>query len=81
MKQRDVDLSQHQWIDLLKNYYHSILYHLVKKNIVKNTLRHETVGTSNLSLLFVLERHLSLDIESLSNQMILLDIYQILGVS
>ncbi|KAH0748432.1 hypothetical protein KY290_027664 [Solanum tuberosum] len=44
-KQKDLNLRQRRWIDLLKDYDMSALYHLDKANVVVNALRRLSMGS------------------------------------
>ncbi|WMV38877.1 hypothetical protein MTR67_032262 [Solanum verrucosum] len=74
MSQRDLNSRQRRWIELLKNYDLSILYHPSKANVVADALSRKASSMGSLAFLYVSERSLALDIQSLANRMIRLDI-------
>ena len=44
-QQRDLNLRQRRWMELLKDYYYSILYHLGKVNVVADALSRKSAGS------------------------------------
>ncbi|KAH0672578.1 hypothetical protein KY284_023665 [Solanum tuberosum] len=74
MSQRDLNSRQRRWIELLKDYDLSILYHPSKANVVADALSRKAVSMGSLAFLSVEERPLALDIQSLANSMVRLDI-------
>ncbi|XP_070005462.1 uncharacterized protein [Nicotiana sylvestris] len=62
------------WLELLKDYKITIIYHQGKANVVADALSRESIG----SLAFILaeERPLALDIQSLANRLVRLDILE-----
>ena len=44
-QQRDLNLRQRRWMELLKDYDYSILYHLGKANMVANVLSRKSAGS------------------------------------
>ncbi|KAH0660902.1 hypothetical protein KY289_029650 [Solanum tuberosum] len=74
MSQRDLNSRQRRWIELLKDYDLSILYHPGKANVVADALSRKAVSMGSLAFLSVEERPLALDIQSLANSMVRLDI-------
>ncbi|KAH0641849.1 hypothetical protein KY290_033468 [Solanum tuberosum] len=74
MSQRDLNSRQRHWIELLKDYDLSILYHPGKANVVADALSRKAVSMGSLAFLSVEERPLTLDIQSLANSMVRLDI-------
>ncbi|KAH0743021.1 hypothetical protein KY290_032665 [Solanum tuberosum] len=74
MSQRDLNSRQRRWIELLKDYDLSILYHPGKANVVADALSRKAVSMGSLAFLYVEERPLALDIQSLANSMVQLDI-------
>ncbi|KAH0757160.1 hypothetical protein KY290_020653 [Solanum tuberosum] len=74
MSQRDLNSRQCRWIELLKDYDLSILYHPGKANVVADALSRKAVSMGSLSFLSVEERPLAMDIQFLANSMIRLDI-------
>ena len=74
MSQMDLNSRQRRWIELLKDYDLSILYHPGKANAVADALSRKAVSMGSLSFLSVEERPLAMDIQFLANSMIRLDI-------
>ncbi|XP_055800378.1 uncharacterized protein LOC129869792 [Solanum dulcamara] len=74
MSQRDLNSIQRHWIELLVDYDISILYHSGKANIVVDALSWKAGNMDSLAYLPILERPLALDIHSLDNRMVRLDI-------
>ncbi|XP_070011069.1 uncharacterized protein [Nicotiana sylvestris] len=44
-KQKELNLRQRRWLELLKNYDVEILYHLGKANVVADALSHKSIGS------------------------------------
>ena len=44
-QQKDLSLRQHKWMELLKDYNYTILYHLGKANIVADALSNKSMGS------------------------------------
>ena len=74
MSQRDLNSRQRRWIELLKDYDLSILYHPGKANVVADALSRKAVSMGSLAFLSTTERPLDMDIQSLANWKIRLDI-------
>ncbi|KAH0643764.1 hypothetical protein KY290_035213 [Solanum tuberosum] len=74
MSQRDLNLRQLRWIEFLKDYDLSILYHPDKANVVADALSRKAVSMGSLAFLSVEERPLAMDIQFLANSMVRLDI-------
>lgn len=75
----DFNLRNHRWINLLKDYERSILYHPNKANVVSDTLILIWKATSkgSLDFLSVSEIYFTLDIIFFSNLLIHLEIYNL----
>ena len=73
MNQRDLHSRQRRWIELLKDYDFSILYHPGKANVVADALSRKAVSMGSLAFIPVSQRPLALDIQSLANSMVRLD--------
>ncbi|XP_070006074.1 uncharacterized protein [Nicotiana sylvestris] len=73
-KQRDLNLRQHRWLELLKNYDITIIYHPCKANVVADALGRKAESVGSLAFILAEERPLVLDIQSLANRLIRLDI-------
>ncbi|XP_070029039.1 uncharacterized protein [Nicotiana sylvestris] len=73
-KQRDLNLRQHRWLELLKDYVITIFYHRGKENVVANALSRKAESMGSLAFISAEERPLALDIQSLANRLVKLDI-------
>ncbi|XP_070055261.1 uncharacterized protein [Nicotiana tomentosiformis] len=73
-KQRDLNLRQRRWLELLKDYDITILYHPGKANLVADTLSRKVKSMGSLAFILVEERPLALDIQSLAIRLVRLDI-------
>ncbi|XP_070031661.1 uncharacterized protein [Nicotiana tomentosiformis] len=73
-KQRDLNLRQHRWLELLRDYDITILYHPGKANIVADALRWKAESMGCLTFISEEERPLALDIQSLAKRLVWLDI-------
>ena len=72
--QRDLNLRQQRWLELLKDYDMTILYHLGNTNVVADALSRKAVSMGSIAMLQVDERPLSRDVKSLANRFVILDI-------
>jgi len=61
-------LRQRRWLDLLKDYDITILYHPKKANVVADALSRKAESLGSLAYLLVSERPLALDVLALANQ-------------
>ncbi|XP_049391496.1 uncharacterized protein LOC125855882 [Solanum stenotomum] len=61
--QRDLNLRQHRWPELLKDYDFTILYHPGKANVVVVALSRKTFIMESLSAISVEERPLTKDVQ------------------
>ncbi|XP_070007576.1 uncharacterized protein [Nicotiana sylvestris] len=68
-KQRDLNLRQSRWLELLKDYNITIVYHPGKVNIVKDALSRKAESIGSLAFISAQERPLALDIQSLANRL------------
>ncbi|XP_070039661.1 uncharacterized protein [Nicotiana tomentosiformis] len=73
-KQRDLNLRRRRWLELLKDYDITILYHPGKANVVTDSLNRKAESMGSLAFISVEERPLELDIQSLANILVRLDI-------
>ncbi|XP_033516668.2 uncharacterized protein [Nicotiana tomentosiformis] len=64
-QQRDLNLWQHRWMELLKDYDCSILYHLGKVNVVADALSKKSMGS--LAHIAPAKRLLAKDIQRLED--------------
>ena len=72
--QRDLNLRQWRWLELLKDYDMTILYHPGKANVVADALSRKAVSMGNLAMLQVEQRPLARDVQSLANSFVRIDI-------
>ncbi|XP_070019678.1 uncharacterized protein [Nicotiana sylvestris] len=73
-KQKDLNLCQRRWLELLKDYDITILYHPVKAIVVADALSHRAGSLWSLAYFPAAERPLALDVPVLANQFVRLDI-------
>ena len=67
-------MRHQRWLDLLKDYDMTILYHPGKANVVADALSRKAVSMGSLAMLQVDESPLARDIQSLANSFVRLDI-------
>ncbi|WMV13425.1 hypothetical protein MTR67_006810 [Solanum verrucosum] len=72
--QRDLNLRQQRWLELLKDYDVTILYHLGKANVVADALSRKTPSMGSLAALSIEERPLARDVQMLDNSLVRLKI-------
>ncbi|XP_070013705.1 uncharacterized protein [Nicotiana sylvestris] len=70
----DLNLRQRRWIELLKDYDITILYHPGKVNVVADVLSRKAESMGILAFISAEERPLALDIQSLATRLVKLDI-------
>lgn len=75
-KQRDLNLRQRRCLELLKDYDITILCHPGKANVVADTLSRKAKSMGSLAFISEDERPLYLDIQSLANRLVRLDILE-----
>uniref|UniRef100_A0A1U7YDX8 Uncharacterized protein LOC104247083 n=1 Tax=Nicotiana sylvestris TaxID=4096 RepID=A0A1U7YDX8_NICSY len=75
-KQKDLNLRQRTWLELLKDYDITILYHSGKANVVADALSRKVKSLGSLAYLSVAKRPLALEVHALANQFIRLDILE-----
>jgi len=73
-KQKDLNLRQQRWLELLKDYDITILYYPEKANMMVGALSRNAVRMGILAYILVGERLLASDIQALANQFVRLDI-------
>ncbi|XP_070017938.1 uncharacterized protein [Nicotiana sylvestris] len=73
-KQRDLNLRQRRRLELLKDYDITIIYHPGKANMVANALSRKTESMGSLAFIPAADRPLALDVQSLANKLVRLDI-------
>ena len=61
-KQKDLNLKQWRWSELLKDYDITILYHPGKANVVADALSRKAVSMGSLAYIPVGERPLVVDV-------------------
>lgn len=80
MTKQDLNSRQRQWIELLVDNDVSILYHLSKANAVVDVLSQKIVSMGSQVHLTIDEGPLALDIQSLANTLLQLDVSDLNGV-
>jgi len=73
-KQKDLNLRQRRWLELLKDYDITILFHLEKANMVVDALSRRAESLGSLAYLPALERPMAMDIQALAIQFVRLDL-------
>ncbi|XP_070007052.1 uncharacterized protein [Nicotiana sylvestris] len=73
-KQKDINLRQGRWLELLKDYNITILYYPWKVNVVADALSRKVVSMGSLAYIPVGERPLASDVKDLTNQFVSLDV-------
>jgi len=73
-KQKDINLMQRRWLELLKDYDINILYHPGKANVVAKALGRKAMNMGSLAYIPVGERPLASDVQALANQFMRLDV-------
>ena len=71
---RDLNLRQRRWLELLKDYDVTILYHPGKANVVDDALSRKTPSMGSLAALSIMERPLARDVQILANSLVRLQI-------
>ena len=67
-------MRQRRWLELLKDYDVTILYHPGKANVVAYTLSRKTSSIGSLASLSIVERPLARDVQMLANSLFRLEI-------
>ncbi|XP_070036845.1 uncharacterized protein [Nicotiana tomentosiformis] len=73
-KQNDLNLRKLRWLEILKDYDITILYHLGKTNVVADALSRNAKSMRSLAYIPVGDRPLSLDVQALANRFVSLEI-------
>ena len=68
--QRDLNLRQWRWLELLKDYCVTILYYLGTTNIVADALSRKTPSMGSLAGLSIEGRPLARDVQILANSLV-----------
>ncbi|WMV09491.1 hypothetical protein MTR67_002876 [Solanum verrucosum] len=66
--QKDLNLRQQRWIELLKDYDVTIQYHPGKANVVADALSRKAVSMGSLACLSVSKRHVGKEIQTLESK-------------
>ncbi|CAN4121023.1 unnamed protein product [Withania somnifera] len=74
MSQKELNSGRRRWIELPKDYVISILYHPGKANVVADALSRKSVGMGSLAALSICERPLAIEVRSLANRLVRLDL-------
>ncbi|XP_015081239.1 uncharacterized protein LOC107024791 [Solanum pennellii] len=74
--QRDLNLRQRRWLELLKDYDMTILYHPGNANVVVDALSRKGVSMGSLAMLQVDKSPLARDAQSLANSIVRLNILE-----
>ncbi|WMV32377.1 hypothetical protein MTR67_025762 [Solanum verrucosum] len=78
--QKDLNLRQRRWMELLKDYDVTIQYHLGKANVVVDALSRKAVSMGSLACLSVSKRPLAKEIQTLESKFMQLGISERSGV-
>ncbi|XP_070004874.1 uncharacterized protein [Nicotiana sylvestris] len=79
-KQKDLNLQQQRWLEVLKDYSITILYHMIKANVVVDTLSRKAKSMGSLAYLLIVKRPSAMDVQDLANQFVILDDLEIIHV-
>ncbi|XP_070045733.1 uncharacterized protein [Nicotiana tomentosiformis] len=72
----DLNLRQRRWLEILKDYDITILYHSSKAYVVADALSRKAESMGSLAFISADERPLVLDIQSFANRLVRLDILE-----
>ncbi|XP_070020394.1 uncharacterized protein [Nicotiana sylvestris] len=75
-KQKKLNLRQRRWLELLKDYDVTILYHRGKANVVADALSRKSASMGSLAFIPVIQRPLALDVQALASRFVRLDIFE-----
>ena len=67
-------MRQRRWLELMKDYDVTILYHPGKANVVDDALSRKTPSMGSLAVLSIMERPLARDVQILANSLVRLQI-------
>ncbi|KAH0709366.1 hypothetical protein KY284_010793 [Solanum tuberosum] len=74
--QKDLNLRQRRWIELLKDYDITILYHSGKVNVVADALSRKAGSMGSLAHLLVSRRPLAREVQTLANDFMRLEVLE-----
>ena len=74
--QKDLNLRQRRWMELLKDYDITILYHPRKANIVADALSRKAESIGSLAHLQVSRRPLAREVQTLANDFMRLEVLE-----
>ncbi|XP_070015244.1 uncharacterized protein [Nicotiana sylvestris] len=74
--QMDLNLRHRRWLEMLKDYDITILYHPSKADMVVDSLSRKAESLGSLAFISVEERPLALDNQSFANRLVRLDILE-----
>ncbi|XP_070037049.1 uncharacterized protein [Nicotiana tomentosiformis] len=69
----DLELEAIRWLELLKDYDMTIIYHPGKANVVADALSRNSESMGSLAFIQLGERPLALDLQALANRFMILD--------
>ena len=72
--QKDLNLRQRRWMELLKDYDITILYHPGRANVVADTLSRKAGSMGSLAHLQVSRRPLAREVQTLANDFMRLEV-------
>ena len=72
--QKDLNLRQRRWMELLKDYDITILYHPGKANVVADALSRKAGSIGSLAHLQVARRPLAREVQTLANDFMRLEV-------
>ncbi|XP_059281380.1 uncharacterized protein LOC132035078 [Lycium ferocissimum] len=72
--QRDLKSRQRRWMELLKDYDITVLYHPDKANMVADALSRKLVSINSLTQIMASERPLAMEVQTLANSFVRFDI-------
>ncbi|XP_070057315.1 uncharacterized protein [Nicotiana tomentosiformis] len=72
-----LNLRQRRWLELLKDYDITILYHPEKSNMVADALSRKVENMGSLAFIPAVERPLAKDVQALSSRLVRLDISEL----
>ncbi|XP_070045622.1 uncharacterized protein [Nicotiana tomentosiformis] len=70
-----LNLRQRRWLELLKDYDITILFHPGKANVMDTALSRMAESLGSLAYLPIVERPLSLDVQALANPFVRFDVF------